>query len=247
MYRSKAGINIFFKKIIIIIKKKKKKFILSGSERMHERPIAVLVDALNNLGFNIKFLEKKGYPPLEIYGTRNMKEVVKLNANVSSQFISALALIGPSLKNGITIELDGEVTSKPYIEMTISMLNEIGVFSSFEKNIIKVKSTKNIKDCTYNVESDWSSISYFFSIIALSKNLELTFSSFNKGRHRSMRGIHASAKIIRRSGPVAETGTLTLSKSIIGPASILGTTLIKVIPVSDSPKATPVSIGDAPR
>ena len=157
-----------------------KKFILSGSERMHERPIAVLVDALNNLGFNIKFLEKKGYPPLEIYGTRNTKEVVKLNANVSSQFISALALIGPSLKNGITIELDGEVISKPYIEMTISMLNEIGVFSSFEKNIIKIKSTKNIKDCTYNVESDWSSISYFFSIIALSKNLELTFSSFNK-------------------------------------------------------------------
>ena len=157
-----------------------KKFILSGSKRMHERPIAVLVDALNNLGFNIRFLEKKGYPPLEIFGTSNTKDVVKLNAHVSSQFISALALIGPSLKNGITIELDGEVTSKPYIEMTISMLNEIGVYSSFEKNIIKIKSTNNIKDCTYNIESDWSSISYFFSIVALSKNLELTFSSFNE-------------------------------------------------------------------
>ena len=98
-----------------------KKFILSGSERMHERPIAVLVDALNNLGFNIKFLEKKGYPPLKIYGTRNTKEVVKLNANISSQFISALALIGPSLKNGITIELDGEVSSKPvsYTHLTL--------------------------------------------------------------------------------------------------------------------------------
>ena len=157
-----------------------KKFILSGSKRMHERPIAVLVDALNNLGFNIRFLEKKGYPPLEISGTSNTKDIVKLNAHVSSQFISALALIGPSLKNGITIELDGEVTSKPYIEMTISMLNEIGVYSSFEKNIIKIKSTNNIKDCTYNIESDWSSISYFFSIVALSKNLELTFSSFNE-------------------------------------------------------------------
>ena len=155
-----------------------RKFILSGSKRMHERPIGVLVEALNLIGFNIKFLEKTGFPPLEIFGKDNLNDSVKLKSSVSSQYVSALALIAPSLENGLKIELDGQIISRPYIDMTISILNKIGVEASFLKNIIDVKPTRKIKDCTYVVESDWSSLSYFFSIVALAKNLDFSFSYF---------------------------------------------------------------------
>ena len=92
-----------------------KKFILSGSKRMHERPIAVLVDALNYLGFKINFIEDEGYPPLEIIGAKNIKNSVKLNSSLSSQYISALMLIAPTLKNGLVIELDGKLQALPWV------------------------------------------------------------------------------------------------------------------------------------
>ena len=93
-----------------------KRFILSGSERMHHRPIGTLVEALNHLGFNINYLENTGFPPLEIFGMKNLKNKVKLKSDISSQYISALMLIAPILEEGLVIELDGEITSRPYIE-----------------------------------------------------------------------------------------------------------------------------------
>ena len=158
-----------------------KKFNLSGSKRMNERPIGILVKALNELGFNINYVRNKGFPPVEIIGCKNLKNKVKLKANVSSQYISSLMLIAPSLDDGLVIELDGKVTSRPYIDMTLSILNEFGVDAKFNDNKIIIKSNKDvIMTATYEVEADWSSVSYFFSIIALSKNIELSFLNFRK-------------------------------------------------------------------
>ena len=157
-----------------------KKFIISGTERMHQRPIGLLVDALNYLGFKVNYLNKMGFPPLEIIGSKNFRNEVILKSNVSSQFVSALTLIAPSLENGLRIILEDNVTSKPYIDMTISILNEIGVNATFENNLINVKPTKKIDNIVYKVESDWSSVSYFFSIVALSKNLKLSISNYKE-------------------------------------------------------------------
>ncbi len=158
-----------------------KKFHLSGSKRMNERPIGILVKALNDLGFNINFIENEGFPPIEIIGSKNLKNKVKLKPNVSSQYISALMLIAPSLDNGLVLELDGKVTSRPYIDMTLSILNELGISVKFNDNTIIIKSKKDeIINTTYEVEADWSSVSYFFSIVALSKNIELSFLNFRK-------------------------------------------------------------------
>ena len=157
-----------------------KKFIISGSDRMHQRPIGLLVDALNSLGFKVNYLNKKGFPPLEIIGSKNLHHEVILKSHVSSQFVSALTLIAPCLDNGLRIILHNDITSKPYINMTISILKKIGVEVTFKKNLINVKPLKKINDVTYEVESDWSSVSYFFSMVALTKNLKLSISNYKK-------------------------------------------------------------------
>ena len=166
-----------------------KKFILSGSKRMHERPIAVLVDALNYLGFKINFIEDEGYPPLEIIGAKNIKNSVKLNSSLSSQYISALMLIAPTLKNGLVIELDGKITSRPYIDLTLSILQKLGIEAKIKENFIIVKPQKKIKTSTYKVESDWSSVSYFFSIVALSNGIELSFKNFRSDSNQGDRKV----------------------------------------------------------
>jgi len=144
--------------------------LLTGSSRMQERPIQILVEALQQLGADICYEKEEGFPPLKIKGKQLTKNKVTLKANVSSQYISALLLIAPKLKNGLELTLEGKITSVPYIQMTLSLLNEIGVKTSFKNNIIKVSS--NTQHPTPNtqlrVESDWSSASYFYSIVALS-------------------------------------------------------------------------------
>ena len=148
--------------------KKGQKTLLSGSKRMHERPIKILVDALKSLGANIKYTNIKGYPPLQIEGMDFNKNKVSLKANISSQYISALLLIAPTLKDGLELHLEGKITSQPYIEMTLALLNEVGISTNFKCNIIKVRPFKKEISKTFTVESDWSSASYFYSIVALS-------------------------------------------------------------------------------
>ena len=156
-----------------------KRFVLSGSERMHKRPIGTLVEALNHLGFNINYLENKGFPPLEIFGRKNLKNKVKLKSDISSQYISALMLIAPILEEGLVIELDGEITSRPYIEMTLSILHDIGIDAKFTDNSIEINSKNNLMiNPVYEIESCWSSVSYFFSIVALSSGIELSFLNY---------------------------------------------------------------------
>ncbi|MGB0769899.1 MAG: 3-phosphoshikimate 1-carboxyvinyltransferase [Flavobacteriaceae bacterium] len=141
---------------------------LTGSSRMQERPIKILVDALNTLGASISYTKNDGYPPLLIEGKTLTKSNVQMKANVSSQYISALLLIAPTLENGLTLHLEGEITSTPYIKMTLSLLNELGVQTSFETNTITVFPFRQLTSKTFVVESDWSSASYFYSIVALS-------------------------------------------------------------------------------
>jgi len=143
---------------------------LTGSKRMQERPIKILVDALKELGADISYTKNEGYPPLLINGKKLNVSNVNIQANVSSQYISALLLIGASLENGLTVNLVGELTSRPYLEMTLSLLNQIGIETSFNDSIIVVNPINSeITKQTIAVESDWSSASYFYSITALSE------------------------------------------------------------------------------
>ena len=154
-------------------------FQITGSERMQNRPIKILVDTLNILGADINYLDKIGYPPLKINGKMLLGGEISLSSEVSSQYISALMLIASSLKNGLVISLEGSVTSRPYIEMTSSILNRVGIKSSFKENKISIQSVKLLEKSIQKVESDWSSLSYFYSIVALSKYSELNIGSYN--------------------------------------------------------------------
>ncbi len=154
---------------------------LTGSARMQERPIKILVEALQQLGADIGYVKNEGYPPIKIKGKSLSKQKVSLSANISSQYISALLLVAPGLEKGLELELMGQITSIPYIKMTLGLLQQMGVSQSFEGNRIRVKPRKSILDKTFVVESDWSSASYFYSIVALSEpGTEMTLSSYKK-------------------------------------------------------------------
>jgi 3-phosphoshikimate 1-carboxyvinyltransferase len=142
--------------------------LLTGSQRMQERPIKILVDTLRALGADIKYDKEEGYPPLRITGKNLLKDEVRMKANVSSQYISALLLMATKLKNGLKLHLEGKITSVPYIKMTLSLLDQLGVETSFEGQVIQVKPYLDTVSKTFTVESDWSSASYFYSIVALS-------------------------------------------------------------------------------
>ena len=155
-----------------------KKFTLTGSKRMKERPIGILVEALKELGFRINYLEKNGFPPLKIFGNKSQISKISLDSNVSSQFISALILIAPTLENGLKIKLEGKVISKPYINLTLKVLKKIGIPYSFKKNIIEIKNVKKIRNNDYLIESDWTSLSYFYSIVAVNKKINIKLNNF---------------------------------------------------------------------
>ncbi len=172
--------------------------ILTGSDRMQNRPIKILVDALRSLGADIEYEKKEGYPPLLIKGKELRRKSVRINGNVSSQYISALLLIAPSLKEGIEIELLGEITSRPYLEMTLAMLNDLGVSTTFENNYIKIEPKKTIAAKTIVIESDWSSASYYYSLVALSKlGTTVKLSSYKK---ESLQGDSCLAEIYTKFG-----------------------------------------------
>lgn len=155
--------------------------ILTGSDRMKQRPIQYLVDALRTLGADIEYLENEGFPPLKITGKKLSKSLVKIPANISSQFITSLLLIGGKLENGLDLHLEGKITSRPYLEMTLKILSEVSIKSEFEGNRIRVYPFK--KEHTMSslihceVESDWSSASYFYSLAAIGRQ-SITLKSF---------------------------------------------------------------------
>ena len=153
--------------------------ILTGSERMKQRPIKPLVEALRELGADIEYLENEGFPPLKIKGKKLEKNFVEIPADISSQFITSLILVGGKLENGLTINLLGEITSKPYIEMTLKLLSEISGKSIILKDkTIQIPNIKTQKTA-FTVESDWSSASYFYSFSALNRQ-KITLKNFNK-------------------------------------------------------------------
>ena len=153
--------------------------ILTGSERMKQRPIKPLVEALRELGADIEYLENEGFPPLKIKGKKLEKNFVEIPADISSQFITSLILVGGKLENGLTINLLGEITSKPYIEMTLKLLSEISGKSIILKDkTIQIPNIKTQKT-VFTMESDWSSASYFYSFSALDRQ-KITLKNFNK-------------------------------------------------------------------
>lgn len=164
-----------------------KEVILTGSARMKDRPIKVLVAALRDLGADISYLEKEGFPPLKILGKRLTHNEVRVESSISSQYISALMLIAPSLPNGLVIRLEGKMTSVPYIEMSLKLLRECGIEGSFEKDEIRIKPVQHLPEVDVLVESDWSSASYFYSMVALSKNGKIRLSSYKESSYQGDR------------------------------------------------------------
>lgn len=175
-----------------------RKVTLTGSQRMQERPIGVLVEALQQLGASISYVNQVGYPPLHINGVLSSGGKVVLSATVSSQYITALLLVGTTFKDGLTVELIGDITSRPYIEMTLQLVQQLGCTTFFEGNIIKIEPTSSAQQTAFVVESDWSSASYFYGLIALGKVGDtVTLSSF---KQNSLQGDALVAKLYTQLG-----------------------------------------------
>ena len=170
---------------------------LTGSDRMKNRPIGILVDALRDLGAEIEYEEKQGYPPLRIIGKNLMGNEVSLPANISSQFISSLMMLGVKIDNGIKLNLEGNIASKPYILMTKRLMDKIGCNVVINNNEIVIsRNYKSLKKIV-EVESDWSSASYFYSIAALSVDAKIILKSFKRN---SIQGDSIVSKIYEKLG-----------------------------------------------
>ena len=187
-----------------------RKTVLTGSQRMQERPVGILVDALRSMGADIEYKKNEGYPPLLIHGKNLAIAKVKLAANVSSQYISALMMMGGYLPQGIEIELEGKITSVPYIKMTQSLLTKLGMHCTFEGQVIQVGHCSAAPQ-EFVVESDWSSASYYYSLCAIASECHLKLSSYKKD---SLQGDSIMAQHYREMG--VEThfadNTITLTK-----------------------------------
>lgn len=175
-------------------------WVITGSERMKNRPIKLLVDALNSLGARIEYVEKEGYPPLRIFGSALMGGEISLNGGVSSQYISALMMVAPYMVNGLKIKLEGNVISVPYIQMTMRMMNEYGVNVIFTNNEIDVR-PQAYKPIQYTVESDWSAASYWYEVLSIAGSGKI----FLKGLyHNSSQGDSKAAELFEQLGVKTE-------------------------------------------
>ncbi len=153
---------------------------MTGSKRMCERPIGILVDALRTLGANIDYLENEGYPPMRINSfTYNNNNKLTIRGDVSSQYISALLMVGSSLPQGLVLELTGKIGSKPYIKMTLSLMEHFGVTANWTDNIITIE-PQTYQALDYTIEGDWSGASYWYSIVALSKEAKVQLNGLRK-------------------------------------------------------------------
>ncbi len=145
---------------------------LTGSERMQQRPIGILVDALNQLGARIEYQGETGYPPLKIFGSHLKGKTLELDGSISSQYISALLMIAPIIENGLTLKLTGKITSKPYIELTLRLMEGFGIQYQWIENSITIPE-QNYFPREFTVESDWSGASYWYQILAMAEEGEL--------------------------------------------------------------------------
>lgn len=147
-------------------------WIITGSDRMKQRPIGILVDALNKLGAKIEYLENDGFPPLKIYGSHLKGCVLELDGSVSSQYISALLMIAPTLEDGLTLRLKNKIMSRSYIEMTLKLMEQFGVTHVWKGNEIRISEQKYIAR-QFSVEADWSGASYWYEMAVLAEEVDL--------------------------------------------------------------------------
>lgn len=174
--------------------------ILTGTERMKQRPIAPLVDALKSLGADIEYFEKAGFPPIRIKGKRLAKNEVEVDGTISSQFLSALLMIAPVLQNGLTITIKENLVSKPYAEMTIGLMKHFGVSVSWEENTIEI-AHQNYIPKPYKVEADWSATAFWYSLVAISKDAEITLADLQKN---SLQGDSVLPELMKSFGVTTE-------------------------------------------
>lgn len=174
--------------------------ILTGSDRMKQRPIKTLVNALRELGAKIEYIENEGFPPLKITGVPLKGGRLIIDGSISSQYISALLMIAPKLKGGLQIELKGELTSKPYVDMTISMMQYFGVHVKWINGAIVV-AEGNYSQKAFKVEADWSSASYWYNMVALAKNAEIKLYGL---KLESLQGDSVVADIYKNFGVTTE-------------------------------------------
>ena len=169
---------------------------ITGTERMKNRPIKLLVDALNSLGARIEYIEKEGYPPLRIFGSALQGGEISLAGGVSSQYISALLMIAPLMEKGLTLHLEGNIISRPYINLTLQLMEQFGVKATWNGQTIKIL-PQEYKPIRFTVESDWSAASYWYAIMALLKNAEIELLGLFKN---SLQGDAAGAKLFAQLG-----------------------------------------------
>ncbi len=190
---------------------KGQEFILTGSDRMKERPIKELVSVLRKMGAKIEYLKNEGFPPLKIIGTDLEGGKIEIDGGISSQFITSILLIAPTFQNGINLEIVGELVSKPYVEMTLKLMKEFGIESDWTNNIITINHQKYIpKD--YTVEADWSAASFWFEIASLSKRCNIRLNGLQQN---SIQGDKRSIEIFNNLGvdSIFENEKLILTKN----------------------------------
>lgn len=171
-------------------------WILTGSERMKNRPIKLLVDALEQIGAKIEYVEKEGYPPLRIFGSALTGKTIQLDGGISSQYISALLMVAPTITGGLKLELQNKVISKPYIALTLGLMKQFGVKANWEGNTIEVKQ-QDYSPVPFKVESDWSAASYWYQMVALSENGRVELPLLYK---ESLQGDSEIAKLFEQIG-----------------------------------------------
>lgn len=179
---------------------------ITGTERMQQRPIKILVEALRELGAKIEYIGNEGFPPLRICGTLLQGTNITLSGNVSSQYISALLMIAPILRNGLTLHLTGEIISRPYINLTLQLMKDFGAKVSWQsEDCIKVYSGEYRRDVQLRVESDWSAASYWYQMTALS-NADASV-QLNGLHPNSYQGDSRGAKVFEKLGVYTEFNT----------------------------------------
>lgn len=177
---------------------KQERRIIFGTDRMNERPIQILVDALREIGSGIRYLKAEGYPPLEIAGLQTQKSAyVRMRGDVSSQYISAVMMIAPTLPLGLTVELTGTVNSRPYIEMTLALMENFGVRVVRKAENIFHFDPQSYRPVTYRIESDWSGASYWYSFISLCRSGSLRLPGL---KNESLQGDRVIADIMEELG-----------------------------------------------